>query len=303
MSNLSAAMTSLLMVPVKLDALVLKQDQMVVSARADFSALPYTNGTRDVNADTANLSENILSEPFENQTLNLKAGIHLHWSLPDALTRGAHSADGTDFPAVPNRWLVIRSGVPPAETWVVESDYLVPDGAPNPQGSISTPYTPDPAHARWQPFRYQGRKMFLSDWPPHDANPEYLPKLTAAGYGETTFAALYANCRSVFGFHDENPVAAGLRYDVIGWYSDPAADPLAALVAGLARQDVHDAIQEKFNWDVELSAGQEVPRGMLCYARLTFQPGASTANPALADASTRITIAHTGTEALSAYLA
>ena len=69
-------MPSLLMVPVKLDALLLEHDHTVVTAAADFTALPYNDGRRDVNADTANLSENILAQPFENQTLTLKAGLH-----------------------------------------------------------------------------------------------------------------------------------------------------------------------------------------------------------------------------------
>ncbi|MGV2388233.1 MAG UNVERIFIED_CONTAM: hypothetical protein LVR29_07585 [Microcystis novacekii LVE1205-3] len=32
---------------------------------------------------------------------------------------------------------------------------------------------------------------------------EYLPSLTAVGYGEPTFAAFYPNCHSVFGFYDD----------------------------------------------------------------------------------------------------
>ena len=67
--------------------------------------LPYNDGMPDVHSDTANLSENIIAVLFEDETRNLKAGIHLHWALPDALTRGTHSLDGTDFPAAPNSWL------------------------------------------------------------------------------------------------------------------------------------------------------------------------------------------------------
>jgi len=315
-------MSGLLMVPVKLDALLLEHDHTVVTATADFTALPYNDGRRDVNADTANLSENILAQPFENQMLTLKAGLHLHWALPDALTRGVHSPEGTEFPAVPNRWLVVRSrrqgGNAPAveSAWVVESDYVYPDGAANVQGSISVPVHPDPARGRYRPFRYQGRKVPLALWQPHDPGAAYLDRLTAVGYGEPTFAALYPNCLSVFGFHDEDYGASidGLQYDVVGWYSDPAADPFAAFAGGLGAElpapqqptqdQLQQAIRDTFNWQVRLDPGQEFPQGMLCYARLTFQPtGASTDNPALADPQTTITIANTGVEALSAYLA
>src|SRR5271166_5555203 len=100
----------ILLVPIHLDALYLKKDRSVVEAMADFSRLPYFDGKRDVNPDVANLSEEILAQPFEDRDLQLQAGVHLHWALPDALTKGVISEkDGTNFPAVPNRWLVTRS--------------------------------------------------------------------------------------------------------------------------------------------------------------------------------------------------
>lgn len=107
----------ILMVPIHLDALYLKQDRSVVEPMADFSHLPYFDGKRDINPDVANLSEEILSQPFQDRSLQLKAGVHLHWALPDALTRGYQQkkARGPDderaiiFPAVPNRWLVTRT--------------------------------------------------------------------------------------------------------------------------------------------------------------------------------------------------
>src|SRR5690242_12772869 len=142
-------MSSILMVPIHLDALLLAQDQMLAGATADFARLPYCDTTSDVNASVANISEDIVSQPFDDQTLYLKAGIHLHWSLPDALTTGLHTPAGTDFPAVPNRWLVMRSKQADGQmasverTWIVESDYLFPDGATGQPGSITVPFAPD----------------------------------------------------------------------------------------------------------------------------------------------------------------
>ena len=101
-------MSDMLLVPIHLDALCLKTDQAVVEAMADFRRLAYCDGTRDVNPDVAYISEEIVSTPFQNQNLYLKAGIHLHWSLPDALTTGTQKEQGTTFPRVPNRWLVTR---------------------------------------------------------------------------------------------------------------------------------------------------------------------------------------------------
>lgn len=60
-------MSGLLMVPIHLDALVLVQDQVVASASANFSHLPYSDTTQDVNAAIANISEEIVSQPFDEQ--------------------------------------------------------------------------------------------------------------------------------------------------------------------------------------------------------------------------------------------
>ena len=79
-------MSHILMIPIHVDALYLQSDLIVPEARADFTRLPYTANNRDNNSDTAFVSEEIISQPFEDLNLRLKPGIHLHWSLPDALT-------------------------------------------------------------------------------------------------------------------------------------------------------------------------------------------------------------------------
>lgn len=80
-------MSNVLMVPIHLDALFLKNDKLVAEAMADFTRLPYFNGKQDVNSNIANISEEIVTQPFQNKNFHLKAGIHLHWALPDALTK------------------------------------------------------------------------------------------------------------------------------------------------------------------------------------------------------------------------
>ncbi|MGV2388126.1 MAG UNVERIFIED_CONTAM: hypothetical protein LVR29_06695 [Microcystis novacekii LVE1205-3] len=52
----------------------------------DYSKLPYNKGTERINRGNAYISETVLSPPFQQSQLTLKAGIHLHWSLPDAMT-------------------------------------------------------------------------------------------------------------------------------------------------------------------------------------------------------------------------
>src|SRR5688572_10066624 len=109
-------MSGLLLVPIHLDALCLETDLSVVEAKCDFTRLPYWDGEREVNPDIANISEELLAYPFQDRGLQLRAGVHLHWALPDALTKGTNTTEETTaarkltFPAVPNRWLVTRSG-------------------------------------------------------------------------------------------------------------------------------------------------------------------------------------------------
>ena len=329
-------MKNILLVPVHLDALPLGDDELVLEATADFSRLPYTDGVRDVNPDTPNVSEAITSQEFQDENLNLKAGIHLHWALPDGLTRGAQGEGGTEFPRVPNRWLLRRSRAGDGgarvyeKSWVVESDYLYPEGAGAQAGAISFPHRPAAAKGEHQPFRYAGRRMPLEAWAEGaDGKAEYVDRLTAVGYGEPSFAAFYPNCHSVFGFYDDDAgdTLAGLRYDLFGWYSDPAQDHLGTFVAafrkrfeeeraererqsnaapgstpGLTDADIRQAVEDSLGWTVTLAEGDGFPEQLICYASLTFEPKAQ-ADGEDGRGIEGVAVANTGTEALSAYLA
>ena len=80
-------MTTLL-VPVYLDALYLPTKTDVLGEMTDYSQLPYYKDTELQKRGKAYISETVLTVPFTQPELGLKAGIHLHWSLPDALTNG-----------------------------------------------------------------------------------------------------------------------------------------------------------------------------------------------------------------------
>jgi hypothetical protein len=311
-------MSNILMVPIKLDALYLDKDRSVVEPMADFSRLPYTDGNRDINPDVANLSEEIVSKPFNNQNLILKAGIHLHWALPDALTHGTHSSGSTDYPAVPNRWLVLRSrstsdGGVREKSWVVESNYIYPEGTTSVAG-VTYPYAAGDESGQ-QPFRLLGRRMPLDAWSATVEPAEYIDRLTAVGYGEPSFAAFYPNCHSVFGFLDQDYVDGipdGLQYDVVGWYADPGQDFLYSFIEDLTKggtesrtnQEKADSLEQELKWAVEIDSNEAFPNQMLCYARIVFNPSIdSIENPVVTDPDVKITIGNTGTEALSAYLA
>ncbi len=82
-----------LFVPMRIDALIVPKARAVAGPFADFSRLPHIRDCVDRNAETAYLSENMLSEPFDERAIHvfrdsgfvLRSGIHLHWALPDAL--------------------------------------------------------------------------------------------------------------------------------------------------------------------------------------------------------------------------
>lgn len=329
-------MNHVLLVPIHLDALCLTTDLSVVEAKVDFSRLPYWDGTREINHDVANISEELLARPLEDRGLQLTAGVHLHWALPDALTRGAIAENSTTFPAVPNRWLVTRSrkdedGNERMERqWIVESDYLYPDDVGALSGSITIPF---PAEKNHPPFRYLGRKMPFNAWTEATAEAatgKYLGalgyQLTALGYqhkalhtmatapsrgyGEPTFAAFYPNCQSVFGFHDAAPPAMlrGVQYDVMGWYSDPTQDCLRALMkerTKITKETLKAALKEVYQWDMTADAtAAGCPDHIVCYARLTIRTAGDTLPSCVRqDKPVTIAVGNTSTQALSAYMA
>ncbi|WP_460307499.1 hypothetical protein [Actinocorallia aurea] len=234
------------------------------------------------------MSEEVVVPPFQHGG-RLAAGTHLHWTLPDGLTRLVQRNGSTSVPVVPNRWLVTRTrrGRIDAQ-WVVDSD-LLHDG----DGIAYPVAAPD---AGGVPFRRLGRKMPLSQW--REGGGDRLAELTAVGYGEPAFAAYYPDCRSVFGLHDPAVKAVpshDLSYDVVGWYADPGQDPMAARTGPGWR----DAIAEDLGWTVP--AGASRPTRTVCSARLVFRPAADPTRPQLRGES-GVCVGLSPTEALAAHL-
>jgi hypothetical protein len=183
-----------------------------VGTKCDFTRLPYWDGEREVNPDIAYISEELLSVPFQDRGLQLRAGVHLHWALPDALCHGMNTSENTastsdalnkgankpekntaatpklTFPAVPNRWLVTRSGKGAdgklciERQWVVESDFLHPDAAGDVQAGVAIPFPSDPAKGKYRPYRYLGRRRAVNDQWAEDPAAE---SLTRSGYQTT----------------------------------------------------------------------------------------------------------------------
>ena len=140
-------MPKVLFIPIHVDGLHLRSSIHVVPPFADFTRLPYvaSDGKRqwDANSSVPWITESVTAEPLSALEAQLEPGVHLHWALPDALTKATHplGKDGqpdrnqVEFPTVPNRWLVVRrvSGIA-QKRWLIESDYLWP--ADYPWGSV-----------------------------------------------------------------------------------------------------------------------------------------------------------------------
>lgn len=308
-------MSSVLLVPIHVDALALPRTVSVAGPLLDFRNLPWVasngaGGWKEINPQTPFLSETVQAEPMSLGGSTLPAGVHLHWALPTALATGRHpDGDQTklEFDDVPDRWLVSRwrGGLRKA-TWIVESNYVwaadehVDDDKSETLTNWPWKLTFDEngiprldTELGQRPWRYLGRSRELSMPWPQTKEGEYLQRLTATGFGETSFAAFYPNCRSVFGLHDPNPaVPPADWYEVYGWYSNLDLDP----VKRLAGDSEKLGARCHWAWDTKASPGRT-----LCYGRV-YAGALTPVAPRKLDDLT-VAIGSSTTEALAALLA
>jgi len=237
--------------------------------------------------------------PFQKSATPPDQGVHLHWALPAELTHGVqHMGKAMQFPAVPNRWLVLRipTDAPDDRTrgkaWVLESDYLGRDGT-------NTFLTYDQKNETFSYLRL-GKDFDYAGWPKKNQN--YLQQLTALGPGNPVFAAFYPGCRNVFGFHDDLAgIDAGtFSYLVAGWYSRPEDDPLNPADKFQRREEL------KSTWNVVDSAGNEYPTETICHGTVhslqwdrKIAPTGGVPHP---EAEINIAVGNSAVEALSALI-
>jgi hypothetical protein len=171
-------------------SLITKDTSLFAGPTTSFDTLPWRDADyidHPGRVSRANISANVTNPLTGDVAEQLEAGIHLHWALPDGLTRGTQQPDGSlTFPAVPNRWLVTRlltrAGQTTAKQWVVESDRLMTEDeytktyypitgnkSITVQAGWSLRAGDDPEKGGalyYQPWRRLGRVFDLSAWQP-----------------------------------------------------------------------------------------------------------------------------------------
>jgi hypothetical protein len=307
---------------------------------ADFSQLPNADSEH-----SAYLSENVLPAPFQTQSDALQPGVHLHFALPDSLARGETDDQGQVlFRQAPNRFLIVRIASrqsishPAARiaAWVVQGDHLWEESDSYTRGSDprnrmsrALPTKPEPDNLNAPTHRFLGRVVRYSDW--SELVAPNASSHTAVGYGAPDFAAAYAHAPNVFGFFDPasgsigDDLASGLSTDypagtsrlsylVVGWFSDPAQDPLTAVAA--AAKKAHDKtkaysdafasiLKQTYGWTYDAASGA-VPERTLCVGVLTditWDPALRYIHPRPNNSPLEVAIGPTAVEALSALLA
>lgn len=248
---------------IRIKRLDLESPQRVCSGTANFDRLAWFNpkAGQVFNAGNPFIAQTINAQPFE-QNLILGTGVHLHFILPQALTRFSDNPE--DVLPAPDRWLVRK--ITTSETWVIESDYLSAEPQFHEKAQSTTLLPVDPFSRNMtdsQPFKYMGRviplKEYLSQEKPIEKTywKDLLPTpFTAFAHGDVHFSAFYPNCSSVFGFHDPQGLPSD-RYEVVGWYetnrSDTQPKYLSKINDFLIKKD-EKSIQELENqWGVYLT--------------------------------------------------
>ncbi|MFG3244735.1 MULTISPECIES: hypothetical protein [unclassified Streptomyces] len=230
-----------LVVPVRVDALAVNQavrgGETFSRVTPNFSVkTPRTSPEPDFTAFSTTFATEAKSD-----------GVYLQWSLPAAAVRGRADSTGLGgapgrtqsadpaiiYPALPNRWLVVRyyhaagsttTADPVAAGWLLWSDHIDKTGGGSP--------FPDPDHPGASVKVATAHSLDAQGWKP--AGGERFLRVTALGAGIPGFTVYQPYNLNILSFHDPLLDAAGtllpdgtLSYLVAGWHQDPAEDLLA----------------------------------------------------------------------------
>lgn len=234
-----------LFVPIEIQAMVVN-DQSRKAENFQRWKMNYTNLSSYASPMPSAFSGNTAVDWNNIPSAN---GVYLHWTLPHALRTGVQKniTGKTEYPLVPNRWLVVRYSGPLtariATAWVVENDYLDPDNG-------TSPYI-DPTSVDTLAVTLIGRKVDLTSWSESGSKDLFL---TAIGAGDITFSAYQPYNENVFSIHDPltDVTDPTISYMVAGWFSDETKDILASVID----QQIFTEILSNLNWQVDASIEQ-----------------------------------------------
>jgi hypothetical protein len=282
--NPRLARTARVMVPIEVDALVVRPNQ---------PATDWADCTYQVPAPNAPISSrrDNLPPPFQNLTTPRPPGVYLHWALPSALTRGSDTNPSTDssvnaatasnsgtnsgttnnssssnatvFPAIPDRWLVIRVFASPTPGRRAIRGWVLRAWDP-PQNQGATNGNQPPA------------VIDLDSWS-ETGNANIGPNpVTAAGPGDVTWSAYYDNVVNRLGFYDGDManVNGPLAYLVCGWYSDATTDPLGS--AQLTSLQDFESKLTNLGWSLKDGEFEVIKRVFLEYSKAATMMGLQT---------------------------
>lgn len=263
-------MSNTLFVPIELDVLLANT---ALIDRDDFQRWKYSY---------VNLNDDSFSSPEPDAIGTgyddrVKEGAYLHWTLPRSL-RTARQGSSSDFPLIPNRWLIVRihreAGKDNAsKVWVVESDCPSSDA-----NHASYFLVEDAVVASWkksaQPDRKKAKPVKISTevntgaytvnlgkafdqtgWKEQAPSPMFL---TAVAPGNIEFSAYMPFNEGILSFYDDlsdAPVSCTLSYFVTGWYSDPGKDIIATGPGGFTGGTTSAEVLTALNWTVAQDAG------------------------------------------------
>lgn len=199
--------------PLHINALYLDQPRQVIGQDIRFENIPWMNGPKEVfeNPNIPFDTSSIIPRPFSyDNAVYLEKGVHLHFTLPDFFKK---FDDAGNLPQAPNRWYIMHG----AKEWIIESDYIWDINDPDLDKYNTCSYLEGKPEGDFT-FSYVGRKYSYREWrnKKNTSSHQYLGHLTAMGWGSLSFDMHFANCRSIFGFHDPAPDPDG-SYIILGW--------------------------------------------------------------------------------------
>lgn len=277
------------LLPLQINALYLKSPQQVIGQDIRFENIPWMNKEKDVfeNPNTPLETNSIIPRPFSyDNAIYLEEGVHLHFVLPTHFKK--FDKDG-NLPAAPNRWYIKNERS--SKEWIVESDYIWNVNDPIFDKHATCTFVEGEAGKDFN-FHYVGRKYTLDEWNDKEKAKtnskfleelkdlenkkfgelstidldrlcqlrrifgDYLNNLTALGWGSMSFDVHYPNCRSVFGFHDEDGNESD-NYTIVGWVEGKSSSPILAGIFKLTNAESSNS-----NDDFNIAIANTLPEAL-----------------------------------------